>query len=203
MADNTSTDSSTLQPWHFFTIVTMLGATAAVYVARGTSLANLVLVSLTVMAVGLAAMAFYRTLWPLVGPEAADTGHAVEGRARLALEREKALVLRSIKELEFDQAMGKIAEGDFQDMVARLKARAVGLMKQLDEEAPEWRVEIERELERRLAARGVSSAAAGPAVPGARAAGEPRAERSAACASCGTVNDLDARFCKSCGTRVS
>jgi hypothetical protein len=182
----------TLQPWQFFTIVTMLAATAAVYVARGTTLANLILVSLTVMAVGLAAMAFYQTLSPLVGTEEAPAGQALEGRARLALEREKTLVLRSIKELEFDRAMGKIAEPDFLDMVARLKVRAVGLMKQLDQEAPEWRVEIERELERRLAARGVSAPPPRPVAAGA-----------AACAACGTANDADARFCKACGARLS
>ena len=31
-------------------------------------------------------------------------------RTRVALEREKNLVLRSIKELEFDHAMGKVGE---------------------------------------------------------------------------------------------
>ena len=54
------------------------------------------------------------------------------GRTRAALEREKALVLRSIKELEFDRAMGKVSEKDFVEMSARLRARAAGLMRQLD-----------------------------------------------------------------------
>ena len=40
------------------------------------------------------------------------------GRTRAALEREKALVLRSIKELEFDRAMGKVSEKDFAEMSA-------------------------------------------------------------------------------------
>ncbi len=192
MTENVPSDSSTVQPWHFFTIATLLAATAAVYVARGTTLANLILVSLTVMAVGLTAMAFYHTLLPLAGAEEAPAGQALEGRARLALDREKTLVLRSIKELEFDRAMGKVAEPDFQDMVARLKSRAVGLMQQLDQEAPEWRVEIERELERRLAARGVSAQPPRPVAAGAPA-----------CAACGTANDADARFCKACGARLS
>ena len=53
-------------------------------------------------------------------------------RARAALEREKALVLRSLKELEFDQAMGKLSATDFDEMGGRLRARAIALMKQLD-----------------------------------------------------------------------
>ena len=48
------------------------------------------------------------------------------GRTRAALEREKTLVLRSIKELEFDRAMGKVSEKDFAEMSARLRARAAG-----------------------------------------------------------------------------
>ena len=34
-------------------------------------------------------------------------------RTRAALEREKMLTLRAIKELEFDRAMGKMSEEDF------------------------------------------------------------------------------------------
>ena len=48
------------------------------------------------------------------------------GRTRAALEREKTLSLRSIKELEFDRAMGKVSEKDFAEMGARLRARAAG-----------------------------------------------------------------------------
>ena len=60
-------------------------------------------------------MAALRLLAPLVGlgPEQAPTVH---GRARAALERDKALTLRAIKELEFDRAMGKVAEPDFVEM---------------------------------------------------------------------------------------
>ena len=42
-------------------------------------------------------------------------------------------MLRSIKELEFDFAMKKVAQADFDEMSARLRARAIGLMRQLDD----------------------------------------------------------------------
>ena len=49
-------------------------------------------------------------------------------RTRVALEREKMLALRTIKELEFDRAMGKLSDEDFREMSGRLRARAARLM---------------------------------------------------------------------------
>lgn len=191
MSSEISTDAA-FQPKHFFAIVTMLAATAAVLVAPVTSFASLILVSLAVMSTGLVAAAAYRTVAALAIPDDHARMSTAAGRARLALEREKALVLRSIKELEFDRAMGKVAEGDFNEMSSRLRARAIGLMKQLDREQPNWDAVIDAEVARR---RGVTRLA--PEQP-------PVAKPSfAACASCGTANDADARFCKNCGGRLS
>ena len=53
-------------------------------------------------------------------------------RTRAALEREKLLTLRAIKELEFDRAMGKLSDEDWQEMSGRLRARAARLIRQLD-----------------------------------------------------------------------
>ena len=92
--------------------------------------------------------------------------------------REKALVLRSIKELEFDKAMGKVSEADFTAISSRLRARALSLMADLDR-AP------------------VAQAKPSASTPApARVA----AVRSRSCGACGTANDADARFCKSCGS---
>jgi hypothetical protein len=187
--------ASTFQPWHFYVVATMLAATGAVLVARETRLENLLLISAAIFAVGLVAFTLHQTLFPLVTSEAPEGRAATGSRARAALEREKTLVLRSIKELEFDRAMGKIAETDFQEMAGRLRARAIGLMKQLDESPTDWRGEIEQELRRRLASRGTARVPA--AAPAKRAVAD-----GVACASCGTVNDADARFCKSCGTKL-
>ena len=65
------------------------------------------------------------------------------------MEREKTLVLRSIKELEFDRAMGKVSEKDFSDMSGRLRSRAARLMRQLDAGAG-YRSEIEKEITKRI-----------------------------------------------------
>ena len=74
------------------------------------------------------------------------SGSRSSGRTRADLEREKALTLRSIKELEFDRAMGKVSPQDFDEMAGRLRGRAIGIMKQLEAGATAYRALIEKEL---------------------------------------------------------
>src|SRR4029077_13224007 len=125
-----------------------------------------------------------RALRPLVS--ALDDSTSMIGqRTRVALEREKMLALRSIKELEFDRAMGKLSESDWREMSGRLRARAARLMRQL-EAGSGYRDQIERGLTKRLGETSVAAAPTGPRT----------------CGSCSTVNDADARFCKSCGDKL-
>jgi hypothetical protein len=159
---------SGFQPWHLFVIGSMIASAAAAIAVRGTRPANVVFVCLTVLAAGLAAYTLFRMLWPLVEPDSVETPEMLGGRTRAALEREKTLVLRAIKELEFDRAMGKVSEPDWQDMTTRLRTRAVRLIRQLDSGSAAYREVIEKE----LAARQASAAKGGDTRPagGARAA---------------------------------
>ena len=127
----------------------MLSATAVVLVSTGQSPASIVVLSLTVVAASFVALGVYRSLAPLVVPGAAEAPPLIVGQTRTALEREKTLVLRSIKDLEFDFAMKKIAKPDFDEMSTRLRARAIGLMRQL-ETSGGYRETIEAELRGRL-----------------------------------------------------
>lgn len=179
------------RPWHFFVLASILLATVAVILARQSSPAHLVLISLTIAAAGAAAGAFYRMLVPLTAPLVLRAGEPVSQRTRAALEREKMLVLRTIKELEFDRSMGKLSAKDFDEMSGRLRARALSLMKQLDMDATGYRTIIEQELARR-----VEESAAKPAMSRTTPAATSRQ-----CA-CGTANDTDAVFCKRCGARL-
>jgi zinc ribbon protein len=174
-----------LQPWQFFLLGGMLAATATVIVATGQSPANIVILSLTVVSVSFVGLGAYRILSPLVSnqPELPMT---IGGRMRAALDREKTLVLRSIKELEFDFAMGKIAKADFDEMSGKLRARALGLMRQLDAGGG-YKEQIAKEVEERLAS-------AAPAPVQVHTAG--------LCAACETQNDPDAKFCKNCGAKL-
>ena len=189
MSSETSTEARTFRPWHLFVLVGLLASTVGVLVIRPN---DPVVLALLVAAIGSAAwvgFTLYRTLSPLAAPDFQDRTDIIAGRTRAALEREKTLVLRALKELEFDRAMGKVAPADFQEMSGMLRARAIALMQQLDIPLPGHRDEIERELARRL---GVTE----EELRAARPAGD---ALSPVCAGCGTANDLDARFCKGCG----
>jgi len=179
-----------LQPWQFFLLGGMLAATATVIVATGQSPANIIILSLTVVSVSFVGLGAYRILAPLVAPEV-KTPVTIGGRTRVAMEREKTLVLRSIKELEFDYAMGKVAKADFDEMSTRLRQRALGLMKQLDEGGG-YKEQIAREIEKRLSE-----------DPSIRLKADTTSVvEVGACGECGTTNDEDAKFCKNCGAKL-
>jgi hypothetical protein len=184
MSSETSTD--TFQPWQLFTLAGLIGATVVVFVSQGQTPAGVVLLSLTIFAAALVGFAAWRTFAPLAGTEEGMTTgpQILGGRTRAALEREKTLALRAIKDLEFDHAMRKISDKDFAEMTARLRVRAAGLLRQLDA-GTGYREQIEKEIEKRV--------------------GRPpkaTATTDNACAACSTQNDADARFCKRCGAAL-
>lgn len=223
--------AGSLGPGHVFFFGALMAASGSAVAVGRTGPANVILVSLTMLAAGVVAFALYRTLVPLFAAEEAPGPEMLGGRTRAALEREKLLSLKAIKDLEFDRAMGKVSETDFREMSARLRARAIRLIRQLDEGTGGYRELIERELGARLGKRAVAPAAppSAPlpiapapgevsfhpgATPGAAGSvlsgvesGETSAEVSGdavrlVCPSCEAVNDSDARFCKQCGTRL-
>jgi hypothetical protein len=120
------------QPWQFFVVVSLAAATLAVVVSTRTAPEHLVMVSLTVFAAGATALAGYHVVAPLAGER--RRRRRVAGATRDALLAEKALALRTIKELEFDRAMGKVSQADFEEMAGRLRARALRVMQQLEDE---------------------------------------------------------------------
>jgi hypothetical protein len=186
MSSETSTEpqpASSFEPWQLFTLAGLIGATIAVFMARGESPAAVIMISLTIFAAAAVGVAALRTFLPLTQKAPTDGARILGGRTRAALEREKSLVLRSIKELEFDRAMGKVSEKDFAEMSGRLRSRAARLIRQLDASAG-YRSEIEREIANRIGEEVV------PVLP---------SQPAHACAACNTVNDPDARFCKHCG----
>jgi len=172
---NRRTPDAGLQPWHFYMLLAMGGATWAVIASRQTSLVALLTLSAAVLGAGVAAVALHYAMSGFFGAAAREDVAAVTGRARAALEREKSLIMRSIKELEFDRAMGKVSDADFADINGRLRARAVALMQALAEREP---------------VRPTSA----PATSGEVTA--------FVCDACGTTNDADARFCKQCGAKL-
>ena len=181
-AETPSTGSSraeSFRPVHFFVLLSLIGATVAVVIARQPTPAHLVLLSVMIGTAGACAAALYATIVPLVRSHQTAERVTLSNRARAGLEREKMLVLRSIKELEFDRAMGKISAADFDEMAGRLRIRALALMKQLESPDSTHRAAIEQEPQQVA-----KTAVAAPVC------------------TCGTKNDADASFCKKCGQRL-
>ncbi len=177
-------DAASLQPWQFFVLAALGCATAVTFIARGQGATSVILLGALIAAAAVVGMAALRALRPLVSPQD-DRTVMIGERTRAALEREKMLALRSIKELEFDRAMGKLSDADWQEMSSRLRVRAARLMRQLDA-GTGYREQIEKDLEKRLGEKGRTAKAA--------------SERT--CAACSTANDHDARFCKNCGAKL-
>ena len=198
-------DADSLQPWQLFTLAGLIGATLTVFMSRGQSPSAVILLSLTIFAAAWVGVAALRTFMPLAGKISPHNTQILGGRTRAALEREKTLVLRSIKDLEFDRAMGKVSEKDFAEMGARLRVRAAGLMRQLDAGAG-YREQIEKEIEKRIGksevTRGKTIAGSTRQDPAYDSGSIQQGPAYAVCAQCKTSNDLDARFCKACGSRL-
>ena len=180
---SSETSTNTLQPWQFFVLAALGCATAVTFIIRGEGVAAVILTTILMGTTALVGLAALRAIRPLVAPPD-DRTVVIGQRTRAALEQEKAIVLRSIKELEFDRAMGKVSDEDFKEMSTRLRARAARLLASLDAGAG-YREQIERDLVKRLGDATEKPAAAAPV-----------------CAKCSTPNDRDARFCKACGERL-
>jgi hypothetical protein len=185
-----------LQAWHFYLLLSMAAAIWAVAVARDTHPAALLLISGAVIASGLAAAALYYALTGFLGVRIAAS--PPPARLRDAIDREKTLVLRSIKELEFDHAMRKVSDQDFAEIGSRLRARAMELIEDLDRLEQASGARADEPVFVRLAAEapvaddvGVFAGLVEPAAV------------SRDCGACGTANDADARFCKGCGARLA
>ena len=186
------------QPWQFFGLAARGCATAVTFMARGQGPTAVILLGVLMGAAALVGFAALRTLRPLVSPEE-DRTVMVGQRTRVALEREKLLTLRSIKELEFDRAMGRLSDEDWNEMSGRLRARAARLMRQLDAGAG-YRAQIEKDLAKRI--EGDARLKPSRSSDAGNRAIDPRSASLSGerlCASCDTANDGDAKFCKGCG----
>jgi hypothetical protein len=198
MSSETSTEAggpksaAAFEPWQLFTLAGLVSAAIVAYFASAQPPSARIFLIVTIFAAAAIGVGALRTLIPLTGVSPRERHASLSERTRAVLEREKALALRSIKELEFDRAMGKVSEADYHEMSGRLRARAGRLLRQLDAASGSpYRDAIEQELARRL----------GPS-PAAPAASEIPASTTVVCVECSTANDADARFCKGCGARL-
>ena len=122
------------------------------------------------------------------------------GRRRKELEREKTSLLKALKELDFDHEMRKVSDADFAEIGGAYRARAIRVMRQLDDRQVDYATLVEEELARHKKSAGIEPRTAPSAAP----LSKPTAAASPlTCPACTTVNDVDAVFCKKCGHRFA
>jgi hypothetical protein len=196
-------DGGGLQAWHVYLLASLAAATAAVMISRHTTPPALILLSAAIVAAGAVATALHYALVGFFGGRGTRDVARLSESIREHLEREKRLVLRSIKELEFDHEMGKVSDQDFAEIGARLREHALEILSDLEQD------------ERTRAGRPAAAPAAPPQreVPASlpapteteapAAAPAPMTPAIVICASCQGENDADARFCKHCGAKLS
>lgn len=119
-----------------------------------------------------------------------------QSQAASALTERKRRVLRALKDLESEHAIGKIDDADYDAISDRYREEAKSVMRELDEEVAPSRAEAEKLALEYVARQGL----------GAKATGKrPRAALSTeriVCTSCKTSNEPDATFCKQCGSAM-
>jgi hypothetical protein len=107
------------------------------------------------------------------------------------LAERKLRVLRALKDLESEHALGKIDDADYRAVAARYRDEAKSVMRKMDLQIAPQLEEAER-IAREYLARQASP------PPAAEAAADASSDR-ATCRSCSTSNEADAAFCKQCG----
>lgn len=116
------------------------------------------------------------------------------------LAEEKRRVLRALKDLESEHALGKIDDADYQAVQVRYRDQAKSVMRQMDLQVAPLREDAERIAREYLAEHAL--APDGDAAETAPSEGAASQATRLACVGCGTSNEPDAAFCKKCGAPV-
>jgi uncharacterized membrane protein len=146
-----------------------------------------VFLGLATAALGWVLWLLWRAAQAMVREPAAVEAAAVTGKRRKELEREKQALLKALKELDFDHQMGKVSAKDFAEISAQYRARAIRVMRQLDDAGRDYEAMIAKDLAARMKQSTVDS---------------PQPTASDKCPKCSTRNDADAEFCKKCGGKL-
>jgi hypothetical protein len=150
-------------------------------------------------------------------PLAEDLEALAAPGAKSDLAAEKRAVLRALKDIEHEHAIGKIDEADYRELADKYRAEAKDLLRKLDVEIEPYRAKAEALAQKHLVRAGLAEAPANaPATDGGPASdpdlsSEPRlatpsptpAAARPKCAKCETENDADAAFCKKCGAPIA
>ena len=128
---------------------------------------------------------------PLLEPGGQSVEHSANSRERDSLELERATIVRTIRELDFDFRTGKMDESDYKVLREAQVRRGADVLQTLDALPLDAPSEPEDEAQQR----GEPDAGEGADVPPVSAPG--------ACPSCRVLIQPGVRFCPNCGTRIA
>ncbi len=135
-------------------------------------------------------------LWASVRTLSGDTAITLEEAIALgaptAAEEQKRAVLRALKDLEFERSIGKIADADYEELVQRYRAEAKRLLRAVDDDLAPMRDRAASYVAEQLGT-----------APPAKHRKPPKKADAPVCPSCHAENDIDAAFCKKCGTKMA
>lgn len=175
---------------------------------------------------------FWASLRTLTGdaPLAEELEHASFSASNDALANRKKMLLRALKDLESEQAVGKIDAKDYGILSSRYREEIKDLMREMDESIEPHVKAAERALQKHLAKVGLVGdpfRAPGKAAQAKDEALErdetpnptddrtddetdheteddaPQVTSRPVCTACSTSNEIDAKFCKSCGATLA
>jgi len=146
--------------------------------------------------------------YPIWKPAPQILGGSVGPASELAgLEERKESTYAAIRELGFDFHTDKLSEADYQLEIERLKAEAVGIVRQIEErtlQPPTGSDSVEEEIAAARASieRSIATVlpAAAPAPAGATAS--TASGNALFCTQCGRPAGPEDRFCAGCGTQL-
>jgi hypothetical protein len=172
-----------------------------------------------VLAILLTAAALLAVAYPVLTRGSASTSSASAEESLDELLGQRDTAMQALRELNFDRRMGKISDEDFAVFELNLRQNAAETLRALDEWETQTDDELDRSMEREVAARRsqlIAGARACPAcgrpaadddkfcaICGAALAAAPAADvvpsAGFVCAKCGRSADPDDRFCAGCG----
>ena len=156
-----------------------------------------------VVAVLISLLAVYFAVSPLL--QAGRATPLVEDDKFAELLGRKDSVLQAIKDLEFDNRLGKTSAEDYQRLNQRLRRQAIGLLQQIEKIAPES-ASLDEQLEGIIAQFRQTTVA--PAIPPVLQQPTPVASAGSTpatsfCTQCGKPVDASHKFCAHCGTPIA
>lgn len=134
--------------------------------------------------------------------EALDgSGHAVD-----ALASRKKMLLRAIKDLDNEHALGKLEDDDYHQISETYRSELKTVMKEIDASLEPFREKAEAEARAFLEGRGIEGGAERGAETTPDVDSGAKAKKKTlrvSCEKCSTSNEPDAAFCKKCGATLA